>query len=240
VRQSIAFARTQGTPPTPPPGSLLDPKHTVTDTAPARGAPIAVPGLGTVMSEPTATIDTRKRSHLEPLLVLLAATIASGVVAFVVVSALRHHPATGAHRDAPDGSAPGSGMHRPPDHADASHTAPPDAPGAPPDTSAGIPDAHAAIPVDLGPHDAPKPAAIAVQSPHAGATNHVGRLHVVGVPILTVTVDDEPFGESPRTIVLPVGVHRVRLQNAQNHIDVLLPAVLIRENETTTIDRMPR
>src|SRR5262249_46464602 len=97
------------------------------------------------------------------------------------------------------------------------------------DTAAARPPA----PVDT---EAPKPGAIAVQSDPAAA---MGSLHVVGVPILTVTVDDKPYGDTPLTIPLNAGTHRGRLQNVENHSDELLSVTIV-DHQTFTIDRMPQ
>jgi hypothetical protein len=77
------------------------------------------------------------------------------------------------------------------------------------------------------------------QSTHAGVDKREGRLRVVGLPVLTVTVDGHTYGDTPRTIKLRVGKHRVQLENAANNLHEVLPAVIINENQTTTIDRMP-
>jgi hypothetical protein len=246
VRQSIARARSGGTPAAPPAGTRPGyHAHTVTDTAPDPVAPAAVarPGLGTVMSATTGTI-APARKLLSPLVVLVATAIASATAAFAIVSMTRQPPAT--TRDAPAAATPATA---PPDVSDpgAAFGAPADA--APPGT-----ERDAALPVDPGTRDAQphtatldarggaaqKPGAIEMQSTHARPAKRSGYLHVVGMPILTITVDGKRHGDSPRTITLPVGRHRVRIQNPQNHIDELLPDVIIRENETTTIDRMPK
>jgi eukaryotic-like serine/threonine-protein kinase len=241
VRQSIAHARSAT--PTPLPRTLPGyHAHTVTDTAASVSPAIAMPGLGTVMSATTGTI-APPRHRWSPLLVLLVTAIASGVVAFVIVSAITSPTA---QLPAPTLRDPARDIQTPPALADAGaairaidDAAPHAAPSSTP------------TPADLGIRDArsgtaspdataaQKPGAIGMQSTHARATRS-GQLHVVGVPILTITVDGKLHGDSPRTITLPVGRHRVRLRNAQNHIDELLPAVIIRENETTTIDRMPK
>jgi serine/threonine protein kinase len=196
VRQSTARGRSVGTPPTPTPGGTLPGyhAHTVTDAAADARPAIARPGLGTVMSATTGTLAPARRSW-SPLAMLLVAAIASGVVAFAIVSLLASSARPTPHL------APAAGTASLPAGADATAASP--------------------------------------TSDDAAAAS-VGYLHVVAVPLLTITIDGKPHGESPRTISLPPGRHRVHLRNAQNHIDELLPDVIIRENETTTIDRMPR
>jgi serine/threonine-protein kinase len=96
VRQSLARTRASDTVPSPAPGEIPAFTHTLTGSA---SAPIATPittrpGLGTVMSATTGTIDApRRRRPLAQLLVVLAVAIVSGVVSFVIVSAVRHPPA---------------------------------------------------------------------------------------------------------------------------------------------------
>jgi hypothetical protein len=68
---------------------------------------IARPGLGTVMSATTGTIRPPRRL-LAQLLILLAVAIASGVVALVIVSAVRH-PSASAPQDAAPAEAPAPG-----------------------------------------------------------------------------------------------------------------------------------
>jgi len=53
-------------------------------------------------------------------------------------------------------------------------------------------------------------------------------------------VDGKPYGDTPLIVPLKVGNHRVRLQSAQPHFDEVLPSVNINENQTTTIERMPK
>jgi hypothetical protein len=61
----------------------------------------------------------------------------------------------------------------------------------------------------------------------------------VGVPILTVTVDDQPYGDTPLTIPLNAGSHRVRMRNVENNSDELLSITIV-DHQTYTIDRMPQ
>jgi serine/threonine-protein kinase len=107
VRQSVARARSLGTSPTPQPGSL--PPYSRPASIEGTRGPVATPastrpGLGTMMSAPTATIEGPPRQRLTQLLIILAVTIASGVVAFIIVSAVKHKPATTAHGDTRLGS----------------------------------------------------------------------------------------------------------------------------------------
>jgi serine/threonine protein kinase len=94
VRQSHARARSMGMPPSPVPGSIpAYSQQTLTgDTTSFAAATSSRPGLGTMMSAPTATM-TPPHRRLAQALILLAVTIASGVVGFVVVSTIKHNRA---------------------------------------------------------------------------------------------------------------------------------------------------
>lgn len=102
VRQSVARGRAQGALPTPRPGELLAARPPLAESGPPA---LAQPGLGTVMSAPTGTLRRPPRRWLTQFLVLLAVTIASGVVSFVLVSAVQHKTATTPYGGASLGSA---------------------------------------------------------------------------------------------------------------------------------------
>jgi serine/threonine-protein kinase len=223
VRHSAARTHS-GVPPTPAPGSAIPPgRSTLTgvpegpSTFPAPSFPAAATGTGSAASRATPP----PRRWLRLGLVAAALLVGSGVASFALVSLVRRAPATTSI-----GRSPGrddTAAAREPSHgaaADAS-TAPAAAP-----------------PIDAGTTDTPKPRAIAVQSapPTAQPT---GSLHVVGVPILTVTVDDQPYGDTPLTIPLNAGSHRVQLRNVENHSDELLSITIV-DHQTFTIDRMPQ
>jgi eukaryotic-like serine/threonine-protein kinase len=243
VRQSIARARSLGAQPTPVPGSLPPyPRPTAT------GGPSAVPvtptstrpGLGTMMSAPTNTLEIPRRRWPTVVLAMVAAT-AVGVVAFVAVTAVKTKPAArhdagaaldpaGAPPTRPAGAAAGDLPH------DAS-------PAAPPDAAVAIDAAalDAAPPIDAGLADAPGagPGSGAAPEPPARAVAEKrGTLRVVAMPVLTVLVDGKSYGDTPRVIKLKVGKHRVQLKNVENNLNEVLPAVIIDENQTTSIDRI--
>jgi hypothetical protein len=54
--------------------------------------------------------------------------------------------------------------------------------------------------------------------------------------VLTVYVDSKPYGDTPRTITLPIGKHTVHLVNTDVHHDETL-SVTITDSQTTTIHR---
>jgi len=115
--KSAPMRQSRGRPKLPPAGHAAPQagRQTLTDSA---GGPVAAvmpsrPGLETVMSAPTATLDTRPRAAFQLPLIVVAVAIASAVVAFLIVSAASG--ATIAGRDAegvrqhaadPDGAAP--------------------------------------------------------------------------------------------------------------------------------------
>ncbi|HEX8111278.1 MAG TPA: PEGA domain-containing protein, partial [Kofleriaceae bacterium] len=154
-------------------------------------------------------------------LVAAALGVGSGVTSFALVSLARQPPATTSTGVSPTRDDTASARER-------SHSAAAGASAAP----------AAAPPIDAGAAGTPDPAAIAVRSAHP-APQPTGSLHVVGVPILTVTVDGKPYGDTPLTIPLNAGTHRVRLQNVENNSDELLSITIV-DHQTFTIDRMPQ
>jgi serine/threonine-protein kinase len=237
VRQSLARARSLGASPTPQPGALPPyPSHIVTVSA---AGPLATPmparpGLETMMSATTVTLEAPRRPRLAQVLVVLAAAIVSAVVAFVIVSAVKHRPATHPHHDPGVGSTLDAAGGRSPV---APRSGSGDAPG-----DASLPDAplDATVPVDASVPDAPTPGATGGPPAHLAAERRSGTLQVVALPVLTVTIDGKLSGDTPLTARLKPGKHRVVLRNLENKINEVLPAVIINENQTTSIDRMPK
>jgi serine/threonine-protein kinase len=239
VRHSVARARAAGAIPSPIPGQLAAaaiPPGTPTLTgAPAGpGGPIAAPpfgqpGLGPPRSAASA-LDPVPRPMLARVLMACALLVASGVLAFAVVSVARRPSPSAPRTDNSLGSATDPTHH--PD------TPLHDAVTFHANVAASIA-LDAGSPVDAAAADTPLPAAIAVQSARPGMDNRTGSLRVVGVPILTITIDGTSYGDTPQTIPLGVGKHRVRLQNVDNHIDETV-LVTITEHQTTTLDRMPK
>ena len=105
----------------------------------------------------------------------------------------------------------------------------PDAPAPPPDA----PD----VPHDAGVADATAPDAKkdASSSHQAHPEAARGALFVTGMPILTVTVDGTKYHDSPVTIPLKAGPHKLLLTN-ENGYRELVP-ITIEPNQTTTIER---
>jgi len=89
VRQSIARARAADTLPSPPPGAGAAVTRTATGDGAEPAVPVATrPGVLTVISKPAATTDV-SRLRLGSVLVVLAVALASAIVSFVIVSAVR-------------------------------------------------------------------------------------------------------------------------------------------------------
>jgi serine/threonine-protein kinase len=110
MRQSLARSRGLGIPPSPVPGSIpAYSRPTLTgDTTGLALTATSRPGLGTMMSAPTATISPPHR-RLAQALILAVVTIASGVVGFVVVSAAKHNRAPTTYPNIGPASSSGSG-----------------------------------------------------------------------------------------------------------------------------------
>ena len=224
VRHSAARTRS-GAPPTPVPGSATPSSpSTLTgvpegpSTFPAPSFHAAATGTRSAVS---STIPPPPRRWLRLGLVAAALLVGSGVASFAVVSLVRQSAAT-------------TSTGRSPSRDDTTATRePPRAAAADASTAPA-----AAPPFDAGATDPPKPGAIAVQ--FAPPTlQPTGSLHVVGVPLLTVTVDDRQYGDTPLTIPLNAGTHRVRLRNVENNSDELLSITIV-DHQTFTIDRMPQ
>jgi serine/threonine protein kinase len=111
VRQSMARTRGTDTVPSPAPASLPAVTRTATAASDPDATPLARPGLGTVMSATTGTIDRdtllpgapRRSRTMMQLLIVLAVTLVSGIVSFAIVSAVRR-PVAAVSRD--PGAAP--------------------------------------------------------------------------------------------------------------------------------------
>jgi serine/threonine protein kinase len=117
LRQSLARSRGLGIPPSPVPGSIpaysrptLTGDTTGIAVAAASRPGLSRPGLGTMMSAPTATMGPPHR-RLAQALILLAVTIASGVVGFVIVSTAKHNRAPTTYNNVGPASAAGSAGH---------------------------------------------------------------------------------------------------------------------------------
>ena len=216
VRHSATRARSASA---PVPAAVTSSTRATLTGVPEGPRPFAAPPFPPAFPPPRSTaVSIARGAPRWPRLVALAAalSIGSGVISFGAVSVLRPpsppaSPAASPGRDPTVAPASDTGSPREPLPTGASGTAP-----------------IAAEP--------PGPRAIAVPSAPSAAT---GALHIVGVPILTVTVDDKRYGDTPLTVPLNAGNHRVRLQNMENNSDELLSITIV-DHQTFTIDRMPK
>jgi serine/threonine protein kinase len=243
VRHSAARARSAGATPTPVPGSVTSSTRSTLTGVPEGPNPFPAPSppaapsasaLDTHLSAPTGPLPPPPRRWLRLGLLAAALLVASGGASFTLVSLVRQFSATASTDVSPsrDGAAARPDVPRSSDTASTRER-----PRAADDAS--FAPAAAAPPIDAGATDAPKPDAIAVQSAHPSSQPATGSLHIVGVPILTVTVDGKPYGDTPLTIPLNAGRHRVQLQNVENHSHELLSVTIV-DHQTFTIDRMPQ
>src|SRR5580704_12880784 len=217
--------------------NVADGSRPYTPAAPMPVVPRA--SVGAVRAAATGTLDPQSqmstvsgRPPKSRALILVAALVASAAVAFAIVLAATHN-----HAAKPSDPGPGS---------EAVVAIVADAPGSAsvgivaqvtvPD--AGMPDA-AVVAIDAGvvPATAPdaKKDAPSDHSVHP-ATQKTGALYVKAFPVMTVTVDKKRYGETPITIKLPVGTHKLELSNNELGTDES-QSITITENHTTTIDK---
>ncbi|MGN6111127.1 MAG: serine/threonine protein kinase [Kofleriaceae bacterium] len=242
VRQSLVRARSIPGQRAPTPSPLpISSQPTI--SAPGSAAPLAmpaaaIPSLGAVMNAPTGTIEPTRvggRGTLGKVLLLIAAIGGSAVATFLIVSAV----ASKRSSPAGTGSATGSGAAPAPmvataaPDAGATPTPPPDAPTAPP-----APDAEVAtVPPDAAPEPLPPagdpPPGRSRPEDRREAPKKPGQLTVPGNPSYTVYEGKKKHGDSPFTIQLSAGTHRLRFVNADLDYDKTL-TVAIRPGETTT------
>ncbi|HEX4456151.1 MAG TPA: serine/threonine-protein kinase [Kofleriaceae bacterium] len=168
-------------------------------------------------------------------LVLVAALIASAAIAFAIVMAVTH----GKHGESGGAGSAGSNVAIAPtiDAASAMGTT---------SIDAGMADAtvplvamiDAGVPSDTAP-DAKKDASLYAGVHPPAATQKTGLLVVKAFPIMTITVDHKRYGDTPQTIKLSVGAHKLELSNNELGIDET-QAVTISENHPTVIDKTNR
>ncbi|MEO6774890.1 MAG: serine/threonine-protein kinase [Kofleriaceae bacterium] len=200
----------------------------------------AMPSLGSGRSAPTATItsSTLARKRGAKTAILVAAGLLSAVLAFIVVMVVtKKHAGSGASLDAGasaalisgSGSGSGSGAAIAVIHPTA--------------IDAGMPDAASlvAIPPDAGvvevaAHDHQKGASsIPTSHSAAGEKKAQGAIHITAMPTLTVTVDKTTYGDTPRTVRLAPGKHKVHLTNESGYDETFM--VTIDPGKTQEITR---
>ena len=152
--------------------------------------------------------------------------LVAAVVTFAIIAATRGGKHDATQPAAGSGSAAPQVAVAPPPPADAAVVI--DAAAPPP-----LPPADAAVVIDAA-EPAKKDAPVAIPS-HAGAEKK-GHLSVVAFPVMTVYIDKKRIHDTPVEIDLPAGKHQVRLVNAEQGKDEMVP-VTIDADRTKTIDR---
>ncbi len=235
VRHSQHRARSQPPGRTTPAGGLPDA---------ALGVAATLPSLGSVRNAPTGTLERRRPRRPGGRRLLLAGVAAAlaAVAAFAVIWAVSGPREPGGGSAEGRLAAQGEGG---PDAAAAA--ALPDAPATPspppPDAAtAALPDAAAppdAAGAPTGPV-APVTPPKRTRDPATTRPTKYGMLTVTGAnPSVAVLVDGKRQGETPCTIRLPVGTHRITLrkQDADVTYNERTFPVTILENQTVTVPR---
>jgi len=198
-------------------------------TAPVSGMPSAsspMASIGAQRSAPTASIRPRRSGAGAKIALGIGGMLVAAVVTFAIIAVAKRgkqesRPAAGSGSAAPQVAV------TPPSPApDAAIAMAIDA-GPPPPADAASPPIDAAEP-------AKKDAPVAVPS-HAGAEKK-GHLSVVAFPVMTVYIDKKRIHDTPVEIDLPAGKHQVRLVNAEQGKDEMVP-IVIEADRTKTIDR---
>ena len=206
VRQSMM--RSRNTPPQAPAGHAMP---TMPDGSVGRQTPAAaVPSLGAMMSAPTGTLGRAPAPRRGKAALLVGAALASAGLAFGIVMVAtrssRHAAAgSGSGSDAGSGSAGSAAIV---------------AVNQPTGPDAGMPDAPAPLlpPIDAGVPDATAPDAkkdaSSTHSSHPGPDKGMGSVEITALPYyLSITIDNMPHGDTPKTISLPAGPHKLKLVN---------------------------
>ena len=232
VRQSIARSRGgQSAPPLAGPHAV-----TAADGAAGRGAMASV---GAARAAPTGGAASELSAAPEPrrgrMIALVAlAFVATAAAAFGVVTAVTSGKKAPPAVAQPVGSESGSGSGSGPGPGTGSGTQP--VVKQPTIQDAGVAvTSHAALP-DAAVAVAKKDAS-STRSAHPGAEKRTGILYVTALPALRVIVDHTTYGDTPQTITLEVGPHRVELVNQENGYDETKTVTII-ANKTTTINRV--
>ncbi len=212
VRGSVMRSRS-GQPSGTPGGyaSLPPSSSTLGDGRAANQGVAAMPSLGAGRNAITNTIGANPHSLRRSgtrTAVMIAAGLASAVLAFLVVLAITKKPKPKL-ADAGSGSALVANV-KPATEIDAGMPdAPPvisrDAAVAPMSPDAGVPQVAAS--------NSQKDATSTRPSHPATDKKPSGKIYVTAMPTLTIAVDGRKYGDSPMTISVPAGKHSVRLTN---------------------------
>lgn len=230
VRQSMVRHGVQPATPVPLPDGTPVPPGTPTALESRPAAP--VPSLGAVMNAPTATLDLRAPRNPRSKWILLAiAAVASALVTFALVAALKSSPSgsTAGVDAAPDQLARVAAEAGPAPDAPAPNAVPPDAPPPPP------PPIDAML-VVAPPADAPADPK-KDDPPPQPAEKRYGSLNVTSFPSqATIYIDGKKVGDTPRTIPkVLAGRRKIRLVNEEAGIDKTY-SITISENRQAELN----
>jgi serine/threonine protein kinase len=208
----------------------------------------AMPSIGAARSAPTATVGpsaTVIRKSGAKSAILVAAGLLSAVLAFVVVMVATKKHNTGVGTGSGSGSAlvaeSGSGS----GSASATGSGSAIAVTQPTAIDAGMPDAAPIVAVspdagvqEVAAHDHQKGAS-SIPTGHspanAGEKKAQGAIHVTAMPALTITVDKTTYGDTPRTVPLAAGKHKVHLTNESGYDETF--TVTVEPGKTQEISR---
>ena len=183
-------------------------------------------GLGVLVLAAVVTLVVLKRSAPSVTVARDDASRAASVTE-ATVSAPTPAISITAPPDAPSPDAPLPDA-RPPDAGPPDAAPPPDAsPVAPP------PDAPPAAPLPAAPPPDPPAPSTRPPRPPSVAPTGTGQLSIVVLPWAEVWVDGKAYGQTPRSISLQAGAHRVRLKNDAQEKTVTVTVI---NGKTTKID----
>jgi len=223
-------------------GTLMDGQAGRSSTPNAIPA-TAMPSIGAGRGAVTATANLPMRKSGAKTAVLIAAGLLSAVLAFIVVMVAtnKKHPAAVA--DA--GSAQTIAVTQPTvvdaGMVEAPHDAPPIVPQSVPDAAVAAISPDAGVP-EVAAHDHQKGASSNGSGhpspnpgPGPGEKKANGAIHITAMPVLTVTVDKTTYGDTPRTVPLAPGKHKVHLTNESGYDETFM--VTIDPGKTQEITR---
>jgi len=221
-------------------GTMMDGQAGQSGRTPQAMAATAMPSIGAGRSAPTATVGpsamvARKRGAKTA--VLVAAGLLSAVLAFIVVMVATKKHAVAPGADAGSGSAGAMAVTHPTVVDAGMAEATPDAAPIAPDAAVVAISPDAGVPEVAAHHD--QKGASSIPTGHSpanpGEKKAQGAIHVTAMPVLTVTVDKTTYGDTPRTVPLAPGKHKVHLTNESGYDETFM--VTIDPGKTQEITR---
>ena len=221
-------------------GTMMDGQAGQAGRTPQAMAATAMPSIGAGRSAPTATVGpsamvARKRGAKTA--VLVAAGLLSAVLAFIVVMVATKKHAVAPGADAGAGSAVAIAVTHPTVVDAGMAEATPDAAPIAPDAAVVAISPDAGVPEVAAHHD--QKGASSIPTGHSpanpGEKKAQGAIHVTAMPVLTVTVDKTTYGDTPRTVPLAPGKHKVHLTNESGYDETFM--VTIDPGKTQEITR---